>query len=578
MSPAPALTSTLPPQAPPVKVDPLTGKLVPANTPPTSPTLGFSLFAQDPQNQRKVMPSMTQPGQPLQPGAGNPPPMAAVTPPRIQPDVSAALPMASSMPPLTAGQSALIPPGGFKQQIAQTQTNVNAPPLSDVTAPLSMPPTQGAPVMASSRPPVQSQAGADMAEYQRVASEGAGLKKIQNPWLRGGTRALDIALDILAPGVAMAIPGTGPHNLVLQNQLANRVAQDQAAQQADLTQQQGLAGLAKTQAETAAIPINAGMKRQQYQMALASKGLREDENGNIVADEESPAYKSQQMKDELVQSQTDAQRAGIELKNAQTAFEKTKNDPNSPAYKLAMQRLAIAQQNAGAAQQRAQAYMGRYMQSAYNVGINGEVLPGAPQITDESGAQTVVGTGNAPQAVKAQASVAQFNDIDSATNNIETAAKDLVGKGGSLNSPSVAAAIADPSSTSGQWAQGQFATSGLSPQERNYVVQVKAYKENLQGLRKSAGGGVSDSQVDRLMSLAPGAGTPDLDYLMRQTGQIRAMRGRLATGVTTVKGGARVANSMAPPTSGGLKVGDPVTLKDGTKVIVKVVHPDGSFD
>jgi hypothetical protein len=176
-----------------------------------------------------------------------------------------------------------------------------------------------------------------------------------------------------------------------------------------------------------------------------------------------------------------------------------------------------------------------------------------------------VGTGNASLATKSQANAAQFNDIDGATNNIEGAAKDLVKNGGKLNSPQLVAAIADPKSTAGQWAQGQFATSGLTPQERNYVVQVKSYKENLQSLRKSAGGSVSDAQVDRLMSMAPGSATPDLDYLLRQTGQIRQMRARLAAGVSTAHGGIKVAgrgnrNNMQPPTQGG-KAGDPLGVR-----------------
>lgn len=132
-------------------------------------------------------------------------------------------------------------------------------------------------------------------------------------------------------------------------------------------------------------------------------------------------------------------------------------------------------------------------------------------------------------------------------------------KGGKLNSPAVAAAIADPESTSGQWAQGQFVNSGLTPEQRNYVVQVKAYRENLQGLRKSAGGGISDAQVDRLMSMAPGANTPDLNYLLTQTGQIRQLRQRLAQGVTTARGGISVRGN-APAASAPSSV---QTLTDG---------------
>jgi hypothetical protein len=157
--------------------------------------------------------------------------------------------------------------------------------------------------------------------------------------------------------------------------------------------------------------------------------------------------------------------------------------------------------------------------------------------------------------------VAQFNDVLGATDAIEQAATALVNAGGKLNSPSVAAALADPDTTAGQWAQGAFANSGLSPVERNYVIQVKGFRENLQSLRKSAGGGISDAQVEKLMQMAPGASTPDLDYLKRQTGQIKALRARLAKGVSTAKGGLAVQGGAQPPATQG---GASVTAPDGT--------------
>lgn len=321
-------------------------------------------------------------------------------------------------------------------------------------------------------------------------------------------------------------------------------------------QQQALANK-NTESEITARDSNAKLKAQNSQAALAQHGLKlvEDENGNqtVVPDENSPVFKQQKQKSDLTEAQIAAAKAGVELKAAQTAFEKSKMDPNSPLFQQTANRLKIAQQNAAAAQTRATAYMGNYLQGAYGTGLTGDVLPGATTISNEAGDQTVVGTKSASQATKNQSNAAQFNDVKGATDNIEKVADALVKKGGKLNSPSVAAAIADPKSTSSQWAQGQFVNSGLSPEERDYVTTVKAYKENLQALRKSAGGSVSDSQVDRLMEMAPGASTPDLDYLKRQTAQIRQMWGRLAPGASTSAGGLQIngrGNGTAPKPGG----------------------------
>ncbi len=131
---------------------------------------------------------------------------------------------------------------------------------------------------------------------------------------------------------------------------------------------------------------------------------------------------------------------------------------------MALQRLAIAQQNASAAQTRATAYMGNYLQMAYNTGLHGETLAGAPVISDNAGGQSVVGSRNAPTAIANQANAAQFNDVYGATDNMENSAKALVAKKGkgALNDAHVAAALADPAN--------DFTSMGA-----RYVRQQRAY-------------------------------------------------------------------------------------------------------
>jgi len=269
---------------------------------------------------------------------------------------------------------------------------------------------------------------------------------------------------------------------------------------------------------------------------LGKAGLRPvyDENGQLTGTEDdtnSEAYQTRKVLNDTKETQQELNEAKAELARAG-------NDPNSAAYKLAAKRAQTASANAAAAQERARAYMGNYLGHYKGVDEAGQPLEGATML--EGGKP--VGSAFQSTVQNQQGRVAQFNDVLGATDNIENVAQKLVSKGKSLNSPSVAAAIADPKTTSHQWAQGQFVNSGLSPEERDYVVAVKGYKENLQALRKSAGGGVSDAQVDRLMQMAPGPNTPDLDYLKRQTGQIRQMAGRLSKGIPDVKGGEQVGN------------------------------------
>jgi hypothetical protein len=430
--------------------------------------------------------------------------------------------------------------------------SVNPPPPT-----MSMPDGPIAPLGPSTPPAVQSQLGADTAELQRIQNNGAGLNKIHNGFLRTLARVGDAAGTVLAPGVAAAIPGTTVHNWQLQTLAGNRVAEDQNAINNLFTGQQNAANLAHTRAETASLGANDAIKSQNAQATLAKSGLKVvlDENGkpNIVPDEESPVFKKQQLDQDLIKAHTDSFNAGVELKNAQTAFNKAKVDPNSPLFKQTAQRLATAQANAAAANTRAQAYMGNYLQHSRNVDLNGNVLPGAPIISNDEGDQTVVGSTNASNAIKNQSNAAQFNDVHGALDNLEGTAKALVAKGGSINSPGIAAALARPSGTLGQWLQGEGVKANLTPEERAYVQSVASAHENIQALRKSAGGTATDSAVEKLDSMIPNASTPDINYLLGQTGQIRATATRLGKGATVAAGGLSVRgqgkrNNMVPPT------------------------------
>jgi hypothetical protein len=115
----------------------------------------------------------------------------------------------------------------------------------------------------------------------------------------------------------------------------------------------------------------------QIDQHLRTTGYKRDETGNIVPDEQSPAYQKQQIANQLAQST-------VELRNAQTAFEKMKGDPNSVPNQQIAQRLQVAKQAQdrmtgmmGAMQERADAQMINAKAGAYGVGMDNQPLPGA---------------------------------------------------------------------------------------------------------------------------------------------------------------------------------------------------------
>jgi hypothetical protein len=555
----------------------------PMPLPPVPAVAGFGAWVSDPATQNKIASGITLRGTPLIPPPSSPPaPLpsggpnyAYLSPPAGGGSAAPPDPYSYLSPPTSAGGSSVAAPvpgpgaagpsGVASAPGASAQTpKLYSPPAA--SAPALLPgytPTQTTPAPVTPMSPAYAKLATDQGELQRQQTTGSGVSQIKNPWLRTVARIGDVVGSIVAPGVTMAIPGTTYHHDLTMAQQGQRIQDDRQSIQ-DLTgAQQAAATLAHTNAETGDIA-----SKSQQQLAVHGLKSVTDENGktSVVPDTDSPVYKANQDKDAKLQQQTqligaqiDDTKAQKELRDAQAAFNNAKADPNSPLFKQTQQRLVTAQQNANAASVRAKAYMGNYMQHAYNVGLDGNALPGAPIISDDNGNQSVVGSTNAGTAIKNQSNAAQFNDVHGALDNLEQAATSLVQSGGSLNSPGVAAALAQPKGTLNKWLQGAGVKANLSPEERAYVQSVASAHENIQALRKSAGGTSTDSAVDKLDALIPNASTPDLDYLKGQTGQIRATAERLGKGATVATGGLTVRGQQkgsvyAPPASSGGKI------------------------
>jgi hypothetical protein len=157
------------------------------------------------------------------------------------------------------------------------------------------------------------------------------------------------ALDVVAPGTAAIIPGTDLHNREVEAETKRNLG---AAQERELAgevektrekHEENVADIAQSKLEA-----TEATNKNKDSATLAKSGLKRDENGEIVADEDSPVYKTAQEKlknaEDLKTNLNAYRQAQTDLVKAKTEVEKAKNDPNSPAFKIAQQKLAMAEQ------------------------------------------------------------------------------------------------------------------------------------------------------------------------------------------------------------------------------------------
>ena len=204
----------------------------------------------------------------------------------------------------------------------------------------------------------------DQAELQRVQSSGSGISQIQNPFLRGLANVGQGIEQVLLPGFASRTPGTElNHQRIL--------SQDQGRIGADLSQGQQIAqtGLLdaqpqlKSQAlENQVLKTQGNIQHQSDMLDLGQQKLKQQTDANLrnhgyTLDETDPSgQKVRPLRyDEMSESQQaveDLKHSQAEFADANAALKKAQNDPSSPAFKIAKQRVDVAQQNANTALQK----------------------------------------------------------------------------------------------------------------------------------------------------------------------------------------------------------------------------------
>jgi hypothetical protein len=189
-----------------------------------------------------------------------------------------------------------------------------------------------------------------------------------------GTIGNDIG-EVADPAAMARIPGTN----------ANRLAQEQNLQKQINIQQPEADRLAEGKVKHGEFEETLGNKEATAQdkdtAALAKQGLTRDKDGNIVADEQSPIYQNNQAKaKQLEETHTNLmayRQAQTDLASARADVEKSKNDPNSLAYKTALQRLQQAEEGHRIAAGRLQLQQDEYTANYLGRDNKGNALPGA---------------------------------------------------------------------------------------------------------------------------------------------------------------------------------------------------------
>lgn len=309
--------------------------------------------------------------------AGNPPPIDAslggADNPQSSPGDSSAL-----MPEATPGSR---PTKLLRLQQALGNAPPDAPPPLSVvganTAPLpDLPAPQLSPPKATFREahPGLFKALGLLSDYVQNAGPGIGAKTFGEGFATAATqpaerakRALDLKQAQATVAHTTAATDQMKSQVTLPNGLTVPFALAQKLYPTLLTEQ------GKNTRNSASIDSRESIAGDKNTIAMRKQGLKpnpNDPNGAPVPigyDDMSP---SEQAHYDLLQSQKDAT-------DARAALDKSKNDPNSPAYQAAIGRLRVAQQNANTALGRLGLEKDKYKADYFGTDAQGNALPGA---------------------------------------------------------------------------------------------------------------------------------------------------------------------------------------------------------
>jgi hypothetical protein len=472
----------------------------------------------------------------------------------------------------------------------QVQAALQPPPVP----PLSMGTMQPLPMPAA--PQVQNVPNAtdntsrrlltDQGELRRLQTSGSGIDQITKPIDASGNptgapvsglrrfggvlaRIGDTAATLALGRGAAVIPGTTQRHYALEDRQAGLVNNDLANQkeQAQTQEEQALTNytLQRPDIEEAKVEQRLNAVKDRVSQAAAARGQTVDwsdpSNPKFQDDVTSQAYADHQALSAMHAATADKSKIMADI--AQNHY-----IPGTPEFEEAQRKLAQVDKRLGVAMAslglRAQGLQLRKNQQNadfYNVGPNGEVLPGAPQIVDDEGGATTIGRRNASTAIKQNQSVGTFNDLSGSVTHTRDALNQFFTEGGSLSDPRIVAAMSDPNSTIGKVINGKLVQGGLSPNAIEAINAVRQLHEQAGILRKTTGGTASEAGAQRILDVVPSPGDSNAVALQKLQEQERVLE-RLAPGQTRVTGGLSVQHQGKPQSykqtasgPGGHKIG-----------------------
>lgn len=353
--------------------------------------------------------------------------------------------------------------------------------------------------------------------------------------------------DIFAPQAMSLIPGTQLGN-------RNKINQDQSDIQGISQQQTEADARKQTEALTAYTTARPAIEQakvlQKLTSSLAPKGIIATMNpdGTIDTqdDPDSQAFKNQQALSQMHQATADKDAIMGDI--AQNHYVAGTPEYAEAQRKLAQadQRIHVALAGLGLRAQGLELRKENTKASLYGTDLDGNALPGAPQITDSQGNTTTIGSKNAGHAITQQGAVGSFNDLSGSIDHTEQALKNYFAEGGSLTDTRVISALNDKNTPTAQWIGG-LVQSGLTPSAIAAVTALRQNHEQAGILRKATGGTASEAQAQRILETAPMPGDTN-DLALSKIQEQKNVRDRLAPGMTGVAGGVSVSGKQSGST------------------------------
>jgi hypothetical protein len=444
-----------------------------------------------------------------------------------------------------------------RQQLQRLPMPQDAAPLiaqpMPSLSPLQMLPVPSAPNVQQIDPAIQATRTrllGDQAEYQRKLDTGSGISQIKNPFLRTLARIGDTAERIILPGAEAVTAGTEGNHQRLLHQDQARIGNDLSDQysQAKTGEEQALTNytLQRPAIARAGLEQKVQTAREKYTSDLRKHGINVtgfDEDTGLPTTEDDPDT----MAYHKAAAENMIHAANAEKSTILANIAKNKYVPGTPEYELEMtkvhqkdKQIAIAMGALGLRSQGLELRRENQQANLYGTDMQGNAIPGAPQLEGEDGNLQTVGLRAGNLAVKQQGKVTSFNDLQGSAQHTRQAIEALHASGADLSDPNIVMAMSDPTTIAGKVINGKFVKANLTPQQVQAIGAINQLREQIGIMRATTGGPAAEAQAQRMLSALPEAGD-SRSTAINKLNELGGVLDRLRPGAVHVAGGAKVS-------------------------------------